>query len=409
MNIQQLKNIYHLDEAIFANAYFGFPSKKITVIGVTGTDGKTTTTHLIHHILKSAGKKASMISSIYAEIGGKIYETGLHTTTPRSFTVQKMLKQAVKNGDEYFVLETTSHAIDQNRIWGVEYSISVLTNITHDHLYHHKTYDNYLKLKTKLLLQSEKSVINSDDDSFVRVKSVLDKNSKKYVTYGLKKGAQYGWDSGIKTTLYGEYNKQNILAAYSCCIELGLSKETILSAISSFSLPRGRFEMAYDSDFKVLVDFAHTPNAIFNVLKTVKEDFIEEDERIIHVFGAASERDNSKRPKMGENSGKFADIVILTEEDYRKENVLDICDQIAEGLFVAGFNKVSPGELSSNSDRKVFTVVPDRQHSITQGISIAKAGDIVIITGKSHEKSLNRNGKEYPWDEYEAVKQALKS
>ncbi len=141
IKIQKLKNIYHLFKAVIANIYYGFPSRRLKIIGVTGTDGKTTTTHLIYHILKVAGKRVSMISSVYANIGSKVYDTGFHVTTPNPLEIQKYLNLAVKNKDEYFVLETTSHALDQNRVWGVNYKISVVTNITEEHLDYHKTYE----------------------------------------------------------------------------------------------------------------------------------------------------------------------------------------------------------------------------------------------------------------------------
>lgn len=164
--IQKLKNVYHLLQAILANIWYGFPSRKLKVIGVTGTDGKTTTTHLITHILKTAGKKVSMISTIYAKVGSHEYETGLHTTTPSSFTIQKMLSLAVKDNEEFFVLETTSHALDQNRVWGIKYKIGIITNITHEHLDYHKTYDEYVKSKLKILLNSKLAVLNKDDRSY---------------------------------------------------------------------------------------------------------------------------------------------------------------------------------------------------------------------------------------------------
>lgn len=410
MHVQKIKNIFHLFEAVIANIYFGFPSKKITVIGVTGTDGKTTTTHLLYHILKMSRKKVSMISSIYADVGGTIYDTGLHTTTPRAFTIQEMIKKAVDHGDKYFVLETTSHAIDQNRIWGIEYTISVLTNVTHEHLYHHRTFDAYLKLKTMLLLLSKKSIINNDDTASGRVKQILEDECKQYVTYGLKNDADYSWSNDIKTKLIGDYNKQNILASYACSRELGVDHDVVIKAISSFSLPKGRFDMVYDGDFSVVIDFAHTPNSIFHVLQTVKDDVLENKKgRIIHIFGAAAERDNSKRPKMGENSGQFADVVILTEEDYRHEDLIKICMEIVEGLYKMGFRKVSVDEIKKNTTNKLFTIVSNREEAIRLGISLAKKGDVVIATGKSHEKSLNRGGREYPWDEYEAVRKSLQS
>ena len=181
---QTFKNIYHFFQAVIANIYYGFPSRKLKVIGVTGTDGKTTTTHLIYHILKTAGKKVSMVSTVYAKIGAEEFDTGLHTTTPSSFLVQKLLKKAVENGDEFFVLETTSHALDQNRVFGVKYFVAVLTNVTHEHLDYHKTYKKYVDTKAKLLKQSNIVIINSDDHSFERLDKILKHSVNKVYHYG---------------------------------------------------------------------------------------------------------------------------------------------------------------------------------------------------------------------------------
>src|SRR3990167_796186 len=162
--MQKLKNIYHLFQAILANLWYGFPSRRLKVIGVTGTDGKTTTTHLIAHILKTAGKKTSFVSTVCASIGGKESDIGFHVTTPSPFALQKLLKHSVDNNDKYFVLETTSHAIDQNRIWGIKYEIGVITNITHEHLDYHKNYEEYRNTKYKLLLNSKVAILNEADD-----------------------------------------------------------------------------------------------------------------------------------------------------------------------------------------------------------------------------------------------------
>ena len=189
--IQKLKNIYHLFQAIIANIYYGFPSRRLKVIGVTGTDGKTTTIHLIYHILKFAGYKASMISSVYAIVGNKEYDTGFHVTTPSSFFIQKMLKTSVDHEDKYFVLETTSHALDQNRVWGIRYEIGVITNITHEHLDYHKTYEKYVMTKVKLLKMARISIVNKDDESYKEVKSeklkVKSYNSKLKIIKDLNK------------------------------------------------------------------------------------------------------------------------------------------------------------------------------------------------------------------------------
>lgn len=411
--MRKLKNLFHLAEAILANIYFGFPSKKIKVVGVTGTDGKTTTAHLIDHILKKSGKKVSLISSIEANIGGQFQETGLHVTTPSPLVLEKFLKQAADAGDEFFVLETTAHGIDQNRIWGISYLISVLTNITHEHLKsvgdfdYFNTWENYLSTKARLLLLSKTAILNKDDQSFKKIKTILKKNNKRYYSYSLKGKADYFWDEKIKTKIKGEMNKYNILAALAVCDKLGVERDKISKAIETFKLPRGRLDIVYDKGFKVVIDFAHTIAGITNLLKTLKSEIIKKKEgRIIHVFGAAGLRDKTKREKMGQASGKVADVVILTEEDYRSEDPTSICQQIGQGFKKAGVKKIQAKELGPSS-KKVYSIIIKRDKAIEKAIDIAKEGDLVVTTGKGHEKSLARGKKEYRWDEYEAVRQAL--
>jgi len=381
--LQKIKNIYHLLEAIVANIYYGLPSRKLKVIGVTGTDGKTTTTTLIYHILKSSGKKVSMISTIYAKVANREFDTGLHTTTPNSFTVQKLLNLAVKNRDEYFVLETTSHALDQNRVFGIKYYIGVLTNITHEHLDYHQTYENYLKTKAKLFFSSEIVVLNSDDQSYDQIKKLI--VGKKVHTYGHKYPNVIDQNQNL-----AEFNKYNYFAAYTVCKILNISENQILKAINTFRLPSGRLELAYDNDFKVIIDFAHTPNAIENALREIKKLYLRNGGRLIHVFGSAGLRDVTKRPLMGEASSKYADFSIITEEDYRTEDPNEICQQIASGM-----------------KNKQYKIVIDRKDAIKQAIRMAKKNDIVVTTGKSHEQSLCRGKIEYPWDEKKAIIEAL--
>ena len=381
--MQKVKNLFHLFEAIIANIYYGFPSRKLKVIGVTGTDGKTTTTSLIYHILKSSGKKVSMISTVYAKVGSQEFDTGLHTTTPSSFMVQKFLALAVKNNDEYFVLETTSHALDQNRVFGVKYYIGVLTNVTHEHLDYHTTYENYLKTKTELLSSAETAVINKDDKSFKEVKRILD--GKKIYTYD-----HTHYNVLKHCNDLPEFNKANYLAAYTACKILGIDKNEILNYLSCFKLPAGRLEIVYDKNFKVIVDFAHTPNAIENVLREIRRIYLKKGGRLIHVFGSAGLRDATKRPAMGAASDKYADFSIITEEDYRTENSRDIADQIASGFKT-----------------KKYIYELDRKKAIEKAVSMAQKNDLIVCTGKSHEQSLCRGKTEFPWDEKKAIMETI--
>lgn len=402
---RKLKNLYHLGGAIAANIWNWFPSNQLIVIGVTGTDGKTTTSHLIYHILKEAGKKVSVSTSIYADIAGEMSDTGLHVTTQSHWDVQNNLRQAVKRGGKYFVLETTSHGIDQKRVYGVKYEVAVLTNITPEHLDYHKTYDNYLRTKTKLLLWAKHAVINKDDQSFEKVSAILTKAKHPFLTYSLEgNDADITWDKAIKTQLKESFNKENILAAIGVCKKLGLDKDTIYAGIRSFTLPKGRFDTVFDGRFKILIDFAHTPNSIRRLLS----NFQDQEGRIIHVFGSAGLRDSEKRPDMGRASGEHADISIITEEDYRTEDFNVISHAISQGLFERGFTYVEPHQLGmAKKGDKQFTIIKNRMKAIEAAIEVAKKGDVVLITGKGHEQSLARGDKEYPWDDYKAVKKAL--
>jgi UDP-N-acetylmuramoyl-L-alanyl-D-glutamate--2,6-diaminopimelate ligase len=403
--IRSTKNLGHLGFAILANLRYGFPSRRLTVIGVTGTDGKTTTSHLIYHILKSAGKKVSISTSIFADVAGETTDTGLHVTTQSYWDVQKNLRKAAKKGDKYFVLETTSHGIDQKRIWGVSYKVAVLTNITPEHLDYHKTYAHYLKTKVKLLLAAKHAVINKDDQSYDKVKAILDKVGHPYTTYSLREDADIVWTKNIRTHLKEEFNKENILAAIGACKKLGLSEETILSGIKTFKLPKGRLDTVFDGRFRVIIDFAHTPNSIRRLLGNF--DDLSEG-RIIHVFGSAGLRDNQKRPDMGRASGEHADLVILTEEDYRTEEFTDITQAISQGLFENGFTYVEPHQLGTvKKGDKQFAIIKNRQKAIDTALDIAHKDDVILITGKGHEQSLARGTKEYPWDDYKAVRKAL--
>lgn len=405
---QKIKNYYHLVQATCASVLYGFPSRKLKVIGVTGTDGKTTTTSLIYHILQSNGKKVSMISTVFAKIGGKVYDTGFHTTTPSPFTIQKFLKQAVENGDEYFILETTSHALDQYRVFGVNYWIGVITNITHEHLLYHQTYENYVYAKSRLLNMSKIGVVNRDDMSHEYIMKCLEGElsgeNRKILTYGLKNKSDFQMDIAQKIgKILPEFNKYNYLAAYTVAKQCEILDDEIYRAMQSFQLPPGRMETIYDTNFTVIIDFAHTPNAILEALRAIRTEY--QNRRIIHIFGAASERDDSKRPLMGEASGESADLVIITEEDYRKEDPLKIAKEIAVGLVKKSFTFVEEAEFGTRN--KTYTIQNDRGKAVTKALQIIKPNDVLVLTGKGHEMSLNRKGKEYPWNDAKTVRENL--
>jgi UDP-N-acetylmuramoyl-L-alanyl-D-glutamate--2,6-diaminopimelate ligase len=396
---RKIKNFLHFLEAFLGNFLYGFPSRNIKVIGVTGTDGKTTTTHLIYHVLTCSGKKTSMISTIYAKVGNKQYDTGLHVTTPSSFLIQKLIFQAVKNNDEFFVLETTSHGLDQNRVWGVKFEIGLITNITHEHLDYHLTYENYVKTKEKIIKLAKIGVINKKDNFF---KFLDEETKKKSVDYSLavKKIKQYFPE-------LEQYNILNYAAAYTVCKLLKIPEKKILESMKSFKLPKGRLALVYNKKFKVIIDFAHTPQAFLSVLPGIKKKYLKKNSRLIHIFGCAGKRDFTKREKMGEISASFSDLIILTEEDYRTEDINSIFNQIKKGIERKGFVYKKTTEIKKN-DKKVYTTIINREDAINFALKIVQKNDVVLLTGKAHEKSLCRGTKEYPWDEFKVVEKSLK-
>ena len=385
--IRRLKGLWHLLIAIFSLCYFRFPGRFLTVIGVTGTDGKTTTTTIIYEILKASGIKASMITSVHAVIGGKAYDTGFHVTTPSPFYVQKYLREAVDRGDTHMVLEVTSHGIDQHRVFGIPFAIGVLTNVTPEHLDWHKTMDRYRETKLKLLAWATYAVLNRDEKILYNqaARAIL---GKKVCTYGIESGDVTPATFHFKTNLLGMFNMYNCLAAISVGKLLEIPESTIRSAIAQFGGISGRMEVVYKGAYTVVVDFAHTPNAIEKALSALRGVT---KGKLIHVFGSAGLRDPYKRPLMGQASGKYADVIILTEEDYRTEDIEKIMDEIQEGI---------PKE-------KIVHRFPNRQDAVTFALKECKKGDVVVLTGKGHEKSLCRGTKEFPWTDQGAVKEIL--
>jgi len=387
--LRSLKGLYHVLVAIAANIWFGFPSRKLTVVGVTGTDGKTTTTTLIYEILNKARVKSSMITSVHAVIAGRAYDTGFHVTTPSAWWVQKYLAEAVDHGDTHMVLEVTSHALSQYRVFGVRFAVGVITNVTHEHLDWHRTFREYLHTKLKLLKQAEIPVVNRDEAALY-VPSLPYLQHKPYLTYGIRRDSMVNPKSyPFKTRLPGEFNKYNVLAALSAAEALGIPRKTGAAAVREFSGVIGRMEVIADKPFVVIVDFAHTPNALHKALATARKMT---KKRLIHVFGSAGLRDRSKRPLMGKASAKFCDLIVLTEEDYRTESVERIMDAIQKGI-----------PASKNVVR-----FPLRADALAFAVKEARAGDLIIATGKGHEKSLCRGKVEYPWSDQQEFKKLLK-
>lgn len=410
---QKIKNIYHLTRALLASFYFGFPSKKLTVIGVTGTDGKTTTAHMIYEILKNSGRKVSLISSIFASIGGKTYDTGFHVTTPDPIALQRFIKQMVDYGSEYAILEVTSHGLDQNRVFGIDFTVGVVTNITHEHLDYHKTWQNYAEAKAKLLKNVKFSILNADDRSY---KFLLPRASGKIVTYAVKNRADFTPKNfPLKLKIPGEYNIYNVLAATTACKTLGFDDQIIKTALENFKNLTGRMEgIEEGQDFSVIVDFAHTPNALKQALFSLRTIA---NGRVIAVFGSAGLRDIDKRWMMGEVSAKLADVTIITDEDPRTEDPHKIAAQIAKGCKRAGARQFtvhsSRSVVKAMDRRQRFTVsgyliVNDRAKAIQFAVNLAKKGDVVGIFGKGHERSMCYGKGEYPWSDQDEARKALK-
>lgn len=387
--LQSAKNYIHLLKAIRAVKKYNNPANGLIVIGVTGTDGKTTTASLIYHILKESGVKVALISTVAAYIGDKKYDTGFHVSTPQSAMLQAYIAKVKKAGMTHLVLEVTSHALDQHRVHGINFEVGVLTNVTHEHLDYHKTMEKYMAAKAKLLLASRVAVLNRDDDSYNYMKKRLE--GKTIISYGLKDNTDVNpKNHSFKTKLVGTFNTYNSLAALAVSDILEIDPHKVQKAIESFKPPEGRVDVIYDESFKVIIDFAHTPNGIKNILEAMKETV--KSGNIIHVFGSAGRRDSSKRPMMGKISSELADTIILTSEDPRNESPEKIAEEIRSGMPI---------------DKQNVRIITDRQDAITQAVALAKKGDIVIITGKGHEQSMNIGHGEEHWSDHEAVVKAL--
>jgi UDP-N-acetylmuramoyl-L-alanyl-D-glutamate--2,6-diaminopimelate ligase len=374
-----------------ASEFYGKPSEKLKVIGVTGSDGKTTTSHMIYEILKKANKKVGLISTIAARINEKEIDTGFHVTNPEPLALHKFLKDMVDSGIEYAVIEVTSHGIAQKRVSSVHFDIAVLTNITHEHIDYHKTFENYRDTKLELFLNAKASVLNSDDENYDYFKNKI---KGKIISYSLKdkKDLKINKLMGEDLDKIGEYNIQNALAAAAVGKELGVSTEDINLALSGMNSPKGRLEKIKNGKgVEIYIDFAHTPNSLKNVLSLLRKNT---KGNLIAVFGCASERDDQKRPMMAKISTDIADISVFTAEDPRREDINKIFTEMEKGV--------------EKKNAKYFKV-PERGEAISKAINeFARPGDTVVICGKAHETSMAYNGVEYPWSDFEAVETALK-
>jgi len=408
--------------AHFSSAFYDFPSEKLVVIGVTGTDGKTTTTNLVYHILKTAGYAVGMISTVNAVIGEDVLDTGFHVTTPEAPDIQYYLAKMVQAGLTHVVLETTSHGLAQFRVESVAYDLAAVTNVTHEHLDYHGDYQGYLAAKgqlfemlgreSKIAQGPEKlAVLNFDDESYPYLSAIT---SVAQLSYGLSDDAALWADdivntpvalsfmvhgSGktfrVKTPLIGRYNVFNGLAAIGLTVfGLDIKVADVQRAFESAVIIPGRMElMDMGQDFLAIVDFAHTPNALQQALRTARELT---NGQIIAVFGSAGLRDREKRKMMPEIGAKLADKMFLTAEDPRTESLDDILADMAEGAVKGG--------AQEGVD---FWRILDRGTAIQQAVKMAKPGDLVITCGKGHEQSMCFGHIEYSWDDRIALKAAL--
>ena len=385
-----INNFYHLPLAFLANLFYGFPTRKLTVIGVSGTDGKTTTTNMIYQILKVSGKKVSMVSTINAVVDGKSYDTGFHVTSPDPFKLQKFASQAANNEDEYLVLEVTSHALDQFRFWGVKFEIGIITNITHEHLDYHKTEERYFNTKLSLLKNVKFAIANQN-----LKEKIKEKITGKIITFGINSGDFNQKDLNLRLKIPGDYNLENALAALSCAFVLDVDRKIAQRVLEEFVGIAGRMqEVKNVKGIKIFVDFAHTPNGLEQALNSLRED---KKGKLISIIGAEGFRDVEKRAMMGEIAQKLSDIVVVSSVDPRGQIEI-INRQIASGAKKSG----------AKEDINFF-VINDRQKAIDFAINkLAKKGDTIGVFGKGHEKSMNLDGKkEILWSDLEVINKIL--
>ena len=404
----------HLVESVIFNTINGFPARKFKIIAITGTNGKTTTAFLVHRMLHEAGYKVGLMTTVGYGVGENIKTPPDHYTNVPTPLMMKRLKYLKSQGAEWLVMEATSMALAQNRLWGVPFYMTAMTNISQDHLDYHKTMANYIDAKVKLfrLANHNKNglrtgVVNADDSTADQFTGAI-KNS---ITYGITEGqlkakniklnpdgvmyeaviaqAEYN----IKSRLPGKFNVYNSLAAVGIGRALGLHKQQIEQGIAALDGVQGRMTpINAGQNFNVIIDFAHSPDALQNVLKASKELT---KGKLILVFGATGDRDKSKRPLMGQVAAKNADQIFLTDDETYTEDPQQIIQAVYEGIEAAG-----------GQDKT--TIIGDRLKAIKAAFSAAKPGDTVLLTGIGHQISRNMGGQEEPWNEIEIVEKLLK-
>jgi UDP-N-acetylmuramoyl-L-alanyl-D-glutamate--2,6-diaminopimelate ligase len=395
--------------ALVSSNFYDNPTNKLNLVGVTGTNGKTTTTHLIEDILKEKGSNTGIIGTLYIRYG-EVTEVAKYTT-PMSDYLQNKFAEMVKADVDSVVMEVSSHALEQSRVGGCNYKVAVFTNITQDHLDYHPTFEDYKEAKAilfnELLSENGYAVINADDPSFEYFKN----HSKgKVLTYGLKEGVDFyakdidlKMDStsfnvvtpegeiSLKMNLVGKFNVYNTLSALACGYALGISLEKCKNALEKTKGIPGRIEIVTPQGhpYTVVVDYAHTPDSLENILKSSRE-FTKN--RLISVFGCGGDRDRTKRPIMGEIAARLSDIAIVTSDNPRTEDPDFIIGQILEGI--------------ENKEKALIDA--DRRNAIKKAVELAKEGDTVVIAGKGHEDYQIFKDKTIHFDDREVAREFIK-
>lgn len=385
-----------------ASNSYGNPSEKLNLVGVTGTNGKTSVATLLFDIFKILGFQSLLISTVEYRIGDEIIPS-THTT-PDVIRINQMLAKAVELGYEYAFMEVSSHGIHQNRTEGLHFKIAGFTNITHDHLDYHKTFEEYLKTKKRFFdeLNSESIAITNIDDKNGNV--MLQNTKAKKKTYALKTMADFHGKmletdfNGMLlnfngkefwTTLSGKFNVYNLLLAYAITVEAGFHEEDILKAMSQLKTVKGRFEtLKSEGGIFFIIDYAHTPDALENILDSINE-IRTKNERLITVFGCGGDRDHAKRPEMGKIASRKSTLAIITSDNPRTENPATIIQEIEAGVEPQYFSK--------------YTSIPDRREAIKMAIKFSEPKDIILIAGKGHENYQEIDGIKHHFDDKETV------
>lgn len=386
--------------ALLAKNYYEDPSSKLKLIGITGTNGKTTTVTLSYNLFKSLGYECGLISTIVNKIGNR--EIASTHTTPDSLSLNKLLNEMVESGCEYVFMEVSSHAVDQHRIWGLTYFGGVFSNITHDHLDYHKTFSNYINAKKGFfdsLNEKAFSLTNIDDRNGEKM---LESTKSRKFTYSLSRMADYNAKviensffglllningKEVSTQLVGQFNAYNLLAIYSIAELCGLKQEEILVGLSKLKAANGRFETyRLKNASTAIIDYAHTPDALLNVISTINE--IKLAGKLITVVGCGGNRDKTKRPQMAKIAQEGSDIVILTSDNPRFENPNDIIEDMKKGVV---------------DNENLFCII-DRRQAIKLASQLAKdKSDIILIAGKGHETYQEIEGVKHHFDDKEEV------